>query len=451
MKVSALIVASTTLTLILVGQPVGSQVAVPVGDQIQINTYTTFIQNIPAVGVEADGDFVVVWMSYGSSGNDSSGFSVQGQRYDSNGQPVDGEFQVNSYTTSGQQDPAVGLDDKGNFVVVWMSYGSGDSDSSDFSIQGQRYDSNGQTVDGEFQVNSYTGDDQLRPSVATDADGDFVVVWMSYGSSGSDSSEFSIQGQRYDSNGLPVDGEFEVNSYTTSSQSHPAVAVDADGDFIVVWNSNGSSDSDNSGDSIQGQRFDSNGQPVGGEFQVNSYTGDDQRRPAVATDTDGDFVVVWMSYGSSGSDSSDSSIQGQRYDSDGHPVDGEFQVNTYTTGDQWFPAVGVDDEGNFVVVWDSYLSGGTDSGYSIQGRIYTSTGMPIGPEGQVNTYTPNTQTGADVRVDKDGNFVVVWESWDSGGSDTSYSSIQGQRFTSPFIFADGFESGDTMRWSGSVP
>jgi hypothetical protein len=29
------------------------------------------------------------------------------------------------------------------------------------------------------------------------ADGDFVVVWASYGSSGTDTSNYSIQGQRY--------------------------------------------------------------------------------------------------------------------------------------------------------------------------------------------------------------------------------------------------------------
>jgi hypothetical protein len=31
---------------------------------------------------------------------------------------------------------------------------------------------------------------------------------------------------------------------------------------------------------------------VGGEFQINTYTIDQQRRPAVAMDADGDFVVV---------------------------------------------------------------------------------------------------------------------------------------------------------------
>ena len=57
--------------------------------------------------------------------------------------------------------------------------------------------------------------------------------------------------------------------------------------------------------------------PVGEEFQVNTYITNNQRYPSVALDGDGDFVVVWVSDGSGGTDSSSSSIQGQRYSADG--------------------------------------------------------------------------------------------------------------------------------------
>ena len=35
----------------------------------------------------------------------------------------------------------------------------------------------------------------------------------------------------------PLGSEFQVNTYTTNSQNNPSVAVDADGDFVVVWES----------------------------------------------------------------------------------------------------------------------------------------------------------------------------------------------------------------------
>lgn len=61
-----------------------AQTPVPAGSEFQINTYTTNRQQNPSVAVGADGDFVVVWQSYGSSGTDSPPLgehSVQGQRF----------------------------------------------------------------------------------------------------------------------------------------------------------------------------------------------------------------------------------------------------------------------------------------------------------------------------------------------------------------------------------
>ena len=45
-----------------------------------------------------------------------------------------GEFRANTYTTNSQNYPAVALDASGNFVITWHSYGSYGSDSSGISI-----------------------------------------------------------------------------------------------------------------------------------------------------------------------------------------------------------------------------------------------------------------------------------------------------------------------------
>ena len=139
------------------------------------------------------------------------------------------------------------------------------------------------------------------------------MVWRSEGSAGGDTSYSSIQGQRYSAAGATQGAQFQVNSYTTSSQASPAIASDVDGDFVVAWQSGGSSGGDTSGLSVHGQRYSAAGVPQGAQFQVNSYTAGDQRSPAIATDADGDFVVVWQSYGSSGGDISNLSVQGQRF------------------------------------------------------------------------------------------------------------------------------------------
>jgi large repetitive protein len=82
----------------------------------------------------------------------------------------------------------------------------------------------------------------------------------------------------------PAGPEFQVNTYTTSHQNDPVVAENESGSFVVVWSSNSQ---DGDGQGIFGQRFDSAGSPQGSEFQVNSYTTSNQTYPAVAVDDSG--------------------------------------------------------------------------------------------------------------------------------------------------------------------
>jgi len=46
----------------------------------------------------------------------------------------------------------------------------------------------------------------------------------------------------------------------------------------------------------------------------------------------------------------------------GNPVGPEFRVNTYTTGSQFLPSVASDPTGNFVVVWQSANQDGSMQG-----------------------------------------------------------------------------------------
>ena len=315
-------------SLLLLGPWLRSATAQLLGPEFQVNSYTTGRQSSPAMAVDGLGNFVVVWESIG--GQDGSGYGVFGQRFNSAGSPVGSEFQVNSYTTGSQYDQSVAADGSGNFVVVWKSPGQ---DGSGYGVFGQRFDSTGSPVGSEFQVNTYTTGYQSFPAVAADAAGNFVVVWNSVYQDG---SEWGVFGQRFDSTGSPVGSEFQVNTYTTGYQSFPAVAADASGNFVVAWGSYGLVGQDGSGSGVFGQRFDSAGSPVGSEFQVNTYTTSSQINPAVSAGVSGSFVVAWLSFDQDGSGMG---VFGQRFDTAGSPVGSEFQINTQTGGDQRHAAV----------------------------------------------------------------------------------------------------------------
>ena len=121
-----------------------------------------------------------------------------------------------------------------------------------------------------------------------------------------DNSGYGIFGQRFSANGTPLGLEFLVNSETDSDQENPSIAMDADGNFVVVWQSDGNTaedeNKDDSGYGVFGQRFSANGVKAGFEFRVNTKTDFDQDNPDVAMDANGDFVVVWQSDEQDGDD-----------------------------------------------------------------------------------------------------------------------------------------------------
>jgi hypothetical protein len=133
------------------------------------------------------------------------------------------------------------------------------------------------------------------------------------------------------------------------------------------------------------------------EFQVNVVTTGHQTVPHVATLAGGEFVVVWTSYASAGSDSDLSSVQGQRLGPDGTRIGPQFQVNTVTTGYQWAQSVVAAPDGGFLVTWMSqYAPAGGGEDWTIFARAYAADGTPRSDqELQVNSYPTNLQAGGD--------------------------------------------------------
>jgi S-layer family protein len=379
-------------------------------------------------------------------------------------QPADGEFGVNTYTTFDQRLARVAMEADGDFVVVWSNknlygaytaiYGrrfdvttaprgiefrvdqgvesqalaavaiSGTGafvvvwhDTRDIrleNIHARMYDAAGGAIGSEFTVNDYLTGRQQAPDVSRAPDGRFVVAWTS---DRGDGSNQAIIARRYDSLGNPMGGEFVVNTYTTGAQILGRVAMDASGGFVIVWEDY-LTNRDGSGSSIFGQRFDAAGNRIGGEFQVNSYTTGHQQFPSVAMAPSGRFVVAWR-----GSDGSLTGVFARVFDAAGNPVAGDFVVNTYTTGYQFgaFSQVAMDALGNFVVVWASQQEGIGD----VFAQRFNAVGARQGAEFRVNSYTSDLQVQPAVASLPAGKFVVVWDSHSQDGSGVG---VFGKRF-----------------------
>jgi len=317
------------------------------------------------------------------------------------GNPLGPEFRVNTDTTSYQDTSSVASDAAGNFVVVWSGYGPAEAGRGIF---GQRFTDTGVPIGPEFHVNTYTTSQQRRPRVASDATGSFVVVWESDHDGSGGAQAGGIFGQRYAASGAALGGEFRVNTYTTGNQLLASVAAGPGASFVVAW----SSPQDGSGNGLFAQRFAGTGAPLGPEFQVNSYTTASQVYPAAAADASGNFVIVWENAGGT------FGVFGQRFAVTGLPLGSEFRVNTFTPGQQRRPSVASDPGGDFVVAWESYV-------VSLQGQRFAASGAPAGPEFTVTTYPMTFPVHPSVGADASGNFVVTW-------TEVYLGDVQGRRF-----------------------
>ena len=104
-------------------------------------------------------------------------------------------------------------------------------------------------------------------------------------------SHVIVKGQAPD--GTPVGTQFEVNgAFSTGSQGFPSVDTDPDGDFVVVWRDAAAY----MNEGIGARRYAADGTPQGGAFAVFPAAFGDRGSADVATDAAGNFVVVWNQY-----------------------------------------------------------------------------------------------------------------------------------------------------------
>ena len=410
------------------------------GSVFLVNDVTTQgPQTSPAVAVAADGQTVVTWLGpyvpeHGGEGGDE-GEEVEGtgghtpfvhaHLYTGTGEtpagPASQEFLVNEYSAPEDSTAVSARDANGNFVVVWQSWEDA-GDLSSYGIFAQRYNAAGEAQGDPFRVNTTTAGNQMAPAVAMDASGDFIIVWQS---AGQDGSGYGIFAQRYNAAGVAQGGEFQINLNPTGDQTNPVVAMDANGNFVVVWVS-----PDASGTGIFARRFNANGEPLPGDtgdVPVNTYVGLDQFAPTVAMNDAGQYVIAWVSSHpalDTTSGDTEKSIFARWYDQYGtSSTTNEFEVNTYVADAQEHPSVGIAANGNFVVTWQSInqeknqgVAGG--SSWGVYARQLTPAGPNphTPPEFLVNTTVEGPQRFPTVGVDPAGNFVIAWQSNKQDGS-----------------------------------
>jgi hypothetical protein len=380
--------AVTGLLLAVVAPSAAPATLRSVSAEFQVNARRAGPATGPTVAMDPSGGCVIAW---------GDGSDIAYRRYDNTGQTIGGACQVYAGRSGFHSKPAVAVEATGCFVLVWQSYLSG---PSDYVIHGQRYDASGAAVGEKFQVGGAGTDRQYHPAVAINPAGGFVVIYEGDNLSATSVESSGIFAQRFDETGCAVGDELQINSTANRFAAAPAVATDAAGNLVVVWSGG---NGDESASSIFARRYDAAG--VGGpEIQISDSGIEADFAPAVATDADGGFVVVWQRGAFF-----ISHVFGRRYDSDGTPVGDAFPV----TGDPGYtnvaPTVAALPGGEFVVAWQrddlSQLFFGPGD---IVAKQYASNGEPEDEVEFVNQVVAGDQLSPVVRADAAGDVLAVW-------------------------------------------
>jgi hypothetical protein len=165
-------------------------------------------------------------------------------------------------------------------VVVWWNSYEGEGSKSE--IWGQLYNSLSERIGANFLISDSTVSFQnLHPDVGMDKDGNFVVAWFGTG---------NILVQRFTADGSKIGLIIKaVNPEKPGRYISSFLAVKSSGEFLVVWE-----DFRNGNPDIYAQRFDGEGNPLGGNFRVNSDEGNYiQMSPVVAAD-DKNYYFAWV-------------------------------------------------------------------------------------------------------------------------------------------------------------
>lgn len=354
----------------------------PLGVEFPVNATDAGYQEQAAVAVEDDGDFVVAWSSWGQDGSQGG---VYAQQFDAAGAKQGDEILVNTTTEGNQGYPDVAIDPTtGSFVVVWQQDAAGTSD-----VYARAFDGNGAPVGDQTLLNA-AAYDHYNPAIACVDEGAFVVAWDSF----DPEAGSLLHARRFLATNTPEGDEFAPAAGTREMNAD--VAARGDGSFVIVWQS---TDADGAG--VAARMYGPDSAPVGLPLQVNDATAGDQTNPKAAVAPDGTFAISWLSTAAGSTE-----LAAQRFSEAGLPQGSSLDVNADATVQAYDPSIAALRDGSFHIVW-------TDDDLDVLARTYDPDGAPINPPLPITTTAGGQLTPDAAAVDD--RMVVAWTGEDSDG------------------------------------
>jgi hypothetical protein len=279
---------------------------------------------------------------------------------------------------------AVLSDAVGNIVTNHEVSDAGDNDP----IFARRYPAaDGQASDEPIAIDTLTDEEsRLDTDAAMDAGGNFIVVWNSLPEDSSGARR--LVAQRFNADLTPI-GERIVLALNAHDVSD--VDMNASGDFAVVW----AIDNGTLNGAQVVQRFNAAGTSTSNMFTL--VSNDNELISDVAIAPSGAFVVSYTADATSSDTNAHAFFQ--LFDAQGERVGEAVQANT-DDSDLFWTAVDMEAAGNFVVAW------GDGESEAVDARRFDSNGQARGDQFRVSVADGASEP--QVALDASGRFVVIW-------------------------------------------
>jgi hypothetical protein len=220
-------------------------------------------------------------------------WNVYAQVFHRDGSVAVSRFKVNGTSTPllsqslnyGEPIPRVGMGRDGRFAIAWQG-----ATSVSNGIVMRAFGADGVASSPETMVVAVPFGYVALPqsAVAIDNSNGIALDWEQYFPA---TQTQNVQLRRYTIAGVATTGVVTPNSNRVAIHQYSAMAVDGDGNTVMVWDAVGQ---DGDGSSIYGQRLDRTGSFVGTEFRVNDNIAGNQTLPGIGISDEGNYVVTWQ-------------------------------------------------------------------------------------------------------------------------------------------------------------
>jgi hypothetical protein len=379
----------------LLGTMFPSQGQIPYGVEFQVNTDTNIYQDRPKIATLSDGGFVICWEGVSQDGRSQD---IYFQLFSLTGEKIGEETKANTFTEGQRFYPQIAALLDGKFTICWVSK---DQDGSDWGVYFQIFSKTGEKEGNELRANSYVIGKQWGHSIASLMNGTFVITWWS---EGQDGSGYGVYGQVFSSIGEKIGNEFRINTHTDGDQLHSQIITLSENGFVVCWLS---WEVENANPEVYAQLFSISGEKVGPEFKVDTSTPYYQWGLRIVALAAGGFAICWVRAEQIEIDYKTVwGIYGQIFSANGDKIGNEFKINTFTNSVQWYPDIAALSTGDFVICWESQLDNGVYG--HLYGQLFSATGEKLGNEFQITAETHGGPKNPKIASQSSGKFLICW-------------------------------------------